>query len=477
VISLQNNTGFRTERIEEPELLFANEGTARDPRAGLLRYGPYPRDELREESVVNVGIIGSYRSVSDMEALLRKMRTGFESTQKRERWKQPFPGLGLDSELKLNYYKSEKWIRRITDKQLSDIRQVPDRDDRIDFGLDIIKGLIGRVCRQTPTPDIVFVVLPEEIIEMCSDPSTDTEKIRTRDGGDFRSQLKIAGMRNEPIQLITPQALQGGDNVQERSEIAWNLAVAMLYKGREGRPWKSAELRSRTCYAGISFYQPRSEDADMRASVAQVFIDDGSHFVIEGGPVEPVDAAHPQTHLSYDDAKRIVEKILEGYGKRRDTKPERLVLHKKSPFKEDETRGFSDAASGITAKDFLWIQDDHPLKLLTPGDEPPLRGTLAIAPHEEEYYLFTTGFVPEQCVYNNSGLPSPLAIRPHDEYFTGYYRQVCREIMKFTKLDWNSSDFCRRLPVTISIAEDVSDILAEPKTSEIDLQSHYYYYM
>ena len=78
---------------------------------------------------------------------------------------------------------------------------------------------------------------------------------------------------------------------------------------------------------------------------------------------------------------------------------------------------------------------------------------------------------------SDSGLPSPLVIRPHDEYFTGDYRQVCREILKFTKLDWNSSDFCRRLPVTISIAEDVSDILAEPRASQIDLQSHYYYYM
>jgi hypothetical protein len=80
-------------------------------------------------------------------------------------------------------------------------------------------------------------------------------------------------------------------------------------------------------------------------------------------------------------------------------------------------------------------------------------------------------------VYDGPGVPTPIVVRPHEDYFSGDYRRVCREILSFTKLDWNSSDFCKRLPVTIEIADAVSDILAEPNADEINLDTHYYYYM
>ena len=164
-------------------------------------------------------------------------------------------------------------------------------------------------------------------------------------------------------------------------------------------------------------------------------------------------------------------------GGQRDEMPRRLVLHKSSNFLDDETKGFADGAADVKTKEFITVRKRHPLRLFGQGDNPPLRGTLAIPPGEREYYLYTTGFVPEQSVYNNPGTPKPLVLRPHPEYFSGDYHRICEEILKFTKLDWNSSDFCKRLPVTIGIADAVSDILAEPAASNINLQTHYYYYM
>lgn len=102
---------------------------------------------------------------------------------------------------------------------------------------------------------------------------------------------------------------------------------------------------------------------------------------------------------------------------------------------------------------------------------------MAIPPGENEYYPYTTGYVPEQCVYNNSDTPTPIVIRSDSEHFSGDYRRVREEIMSFTKSDWNSSDFCKRKPVATGIADKVGQILAEPEASEIDFQSHYYYYM
>lgn len=471
------DSGFRLERVPEPTLVFADDGEMRDPRAGLLKYGPCPRASGVEQEVVNVGIVGDSRSIAMMEELLRRMRTGISSNHNRKRWKHPFPGLGVESELRFDYQTLEKWKGRIRHKHLDQLADLRNRSDRIEPAFNNIKYQIQNICQQTPPPDVIFVAIPDRIVELCADPSTDTQEIRTK-SGNFRSRIKIAGMQNStPTQLMSPNALRGGDGVQERSEMAWNIAVGMLYKAREGRPWKLANLRSRTCYAGISFYRERGEDPDIRAAVAQVFINDGRHFVIRGDPVKDIATDNKQTHLARADAKQLIEDILEKYGTQQEEMPERLVLHKSSNFWDKEAQGFNEGAADVDVKEFVTIRGRHPLRVFPSGDNPPLRGTLVIPPDEREYYLYTTGFIPEQSVYNAPSTPNPIVVRPHQDYFTGDYQRICEEILSFTKLDWNSSDFCKRRPVTIEIADAVSDILAEPEASEVNLQTHYYYYM
>lgn len=468
---------FELQKLDEPTLLFEEDGEMRDPRAGLLKYGPYQDKPSGADEIVNVGIVGDSRSVSDMSDLLREMRNGIESQDKRKRWKPPFPGIGLDSQLGFDYQLLERWKGRLPPDSFDDLANIPDRRERVEFAYRLITSQLDRVCSTTPSPDVVFVTIPERIVEVCSEDGTETSEIRT-ENGDFRSRLKIAGMKlNTPTQLMAPDTLRD-ERVQERSEVAWNVAVGMLYKARRGRPWKLGKLRSRTCYAGISFYQERGDDPDMRASVAQVFIPDGTHFVIRGDPVEDIASDTAQTHLSREDAKTLLSGILEKYGEHRGDRPNRLVLHKSSNFWKEETQGFKEAAEGVPERDFVTIRKDHPMRVFPPtGDYPVLRGTLIIPPGEEEYYLYTKGFIAEQVVYNDPGTPNPIVIRPDEDVFTGDYRRVCDEIMAFTKLDWNSSGFCTRLPVTLKIANKVSDILSEPSATDVNLQSHYYFYM
>jgi len=184
----------------------------------------------------------------------------------------------------------------------------------------------------------------------------------------------------------------------------------------------------------------------------QVFIENGRNFVIEGGEVEDIsgDDRPGETHLSREDAQRLAEDILEQYGQYRDVYPDRFVLHKSSNFLDEEAQGFSDGAADVPEKEFAAVRERHPFRLFPgTGDHPALRGTLAIPPGRRECYLYTQGYVPEQSVYNGPGTPNPIVIHPHEEYFSQDYRRFCQEILSFTKLDWNSSDFCKRLPVTL----------------------------
>jgi len=123
-------TGFEITRIPEPKLVFADGEENKDPRAGLLEHGPCPISEKVDIEVVNVGIVGSSRSISRMEELLRGMRSGIRSNENRKRWKQNFPGFDSKTGIGIDYQTLDEWKGRIRPKDMQQIEELPSREDR-----------------------------------------------------------------------------------------------------------------------------------------------------------------------------------------------------------------------------------------------------------------------------------------------------------------------------------------------------------
>ena len=160
-------SNFEVERLPEPNLVFANGGETTDPRAGLLKYGPCPVTSEDIPDVVKVGIVGDSRSISMMEDLLREMRTGIQPRGKgRKRWKPPFPGLGIDSSLRFDYQILEHWKGRIQESVMDDLSEVQPREQRVEFAFRTIRNQIQRLCNLTPSPDVIFVTIPERIVDL-----------------------------------------------------------------------------------------------------------------------------------------------------------------------------------------------------------------------------------------------------------------------------------------------------------------------
>ncbi|MDS0474661.1 hypothetical protein [Natrinema sp. 1APR25-10V2] len=169
---------------------------------------------------------------------------------------------------------------------------------------------------------------------------------------DFHDRIKTFGLEYDvPTQLIRPSTVDFTAQSMEKTEVAWNLAVAMLYKSREGRPWKLAYLQNDTCYAGISFYRDRQERGKTHASLAQVFLGTGESFVLCGDPAVK-DESSGNNHLTKESAEDIVEQIINQYERERGNRPNRLVIHKTSRFKPDEREGFKSGAKGVTPQSF-----------------------------------------------------------------------------------------------------------------------------
>lgn len=470
-----SNLNFDSKYIEEPEIKFAD-GESKDPRAGLIKYGPRTPSARDEHKVAKVGIIGSANSIAGLEELFHQMSGTITSSDSRKRWKPPFPGLGEDSILKLSIDNQKRWREKISRSEIEKVKDQFGKKEKIEKAIEIVKEKIQLIYEKETPPDLVVISIPDEIYEACTNSKSGDAKMQT-DTIDFRNRLKLIGMQKGiPTQLVKPKTLRG-EGTQDKSDVAWNLAVGMLYKARKGHPWKLTELEEGTCFVGLSFYQEKGDSNRTRTSMAQVFLETGESFILRGDPFEGEKLGRGNNHLSEEDAEKLIEQVIDYYEKNKGHRPSRLVIHKSSYFWDEEKEGFLKGAEDIPEKDFITIHSDSNLRAFSSKDYPVLRGTLLKNNHSNKIYLFTKGYVPSLATFPGPGIPSPLEITPDSEVNDSSYKKICREIMRFTKLDWNTSHFSRKEPVTIVVSRSVGPVLAEASLEEVEIDPHYYYYM
>ena len=175
-------------------------------------------------------------------------------------------------------------------------------------------------------------------------------------------------------------------------------------------------------------------------------------------------------YLTYDEAFKLGVSIRELFMQSMNELPKRVVVHKRTPFKQDEIKGITDALkrAGIDDVDLVEINIEDSFRFMAQKinygnmetDGFPLsRGTcIQIAPYQA--LLWTHGIVPsvrnENYRYYAGGrsIPAPLKIVKH--YGKGDLYTIANEILGFTKMNWNSFNLYTKLPATL----DSSSILA-----------------
>ena len=464
---------FRIDYISEPKLMFLN-GESINPTVGLLKYSPrFSSEDETKHKWVKVGIIGTSKSISQTINFFEDMRYNI-LPEKTVKWLMPFPGVNEQSPLKFSFSFRPEWQERFSIEEIKTIEGIETLDGRIEKVLSLVDSKMKVIYEKSP-PEVIIVTIPEEIEKLCINQNYDNPLIKLRNEDDFHNRIKVYGMRYKmPTQLIRPKtfALEG---TQDKSLIAWNLAVGMLYKSQKGYPWKLTYLPQETCFVGISFYKENlSGKKCTRASMAQVFLDTGQSFILRGDPFECDEKDTKSPHLSKADAKHLIEVVLAQYNEVKGVVPQRLVIHKSSNYLPDEYEGFMDAAKDIRYKDFITIQKSD-VKLYRTQSMPILRGSYLSTPDDNEYYLFTTGYVPCLETYPGLSIPFPLMVRV--KYKDTPIRQILEEILAFTKLDWNNTFIYRKEPVTLSVSRKVGQILSESEAHNIEIDPHYYFYM
>lgn len=475
--------------VGELDLEFADGGRHLDPRFGVHRYGPLDASAESEARLIEVGMIGTNETIEKLHDWLVHCRDPIAGKQSRLRNLFPdFPGFAGDTMFQAELVLADRLNRPINIRDLrACVRGSADTTRRGVCNL-ILNEL--SVLVENQRPDVIIIALPLEVVERvepavrpAEDDEGDTPSprragVRTSAKGnrprrptpvDFHDLLKAQAMRYRvPLQMVNPSTYDPtvkraqknrptqARQLQDEATRAWNLHVALYYKSG-GYPWRlpRADDDIATCFLGVSFFRTLNGES-LWTSAAQVFNQRGVGMVIRGGPAYQ-SKLDRQTHLSGADAEQLVKSAMGRYRAEHGHLPARLVVHKSSLYTPDELAGFRAGiqALGISSSDLLSLRRAN-TRLFRPGSYPPQRGTLWTL-EEERHILYTRGSVPFYETYPGLYIPRPIEFRLHDPEETP--TSLATELLALTKLNWNSTEFAQRDPITLRAADQVSDIL------------------
>ena len=495
---------FTATFIPEPGLEFSDHRHQFDPRVGLGIYGPVDRKETTRHTPIRLGLIGTGPMIDKVRQWVTKChgevapirRVILKGTTIKRRTDPatvpPFPGLRavFDTDFVLN----DSFIETLSASDLAEVEGIDLFEPRVTRLADILGKRLAVLGDKATAPDIVLVALPSKIRKLCTTPSnhrrrgkrprtlaellnaslakdqaagqlnldlTVVQQVKLedeeRENVVLHSALKIHGMRTGlPTQLLWEGTLDG-IGVEDDATCAWNIWSGIYYKANN-ELWRLTGLTANACFVGISFYKDQRDDK-LRCCVAQAFSDRGEGLVLRSEPFAWANDLEKTPHLERAMAAEMLRRVLDAYSQHRKTQPSRVVIHKWQRFWPDERAGFEDALklAGVHSHDFVAF-GSRGLRFYRAGSEPVIRGTY-ISLGAGEGLLFTRGYVPFLRRYPGMRVPRPLEIVEH--HGSASMTQVAQEILALTKLDWNTTMFAGKEPITTAFAEDVGEILRE----------------
>lgn len=479
--------------LPEPLLEFGNSNTSICPKDGIRRFGPYDIHQQDRPEKVVVGVIGRSDSVDVILKWLEECKHIIDAKPSKQLKLFPsFMGFQEQNGFCSRLVYEEEYVRRINNTEFDEVYNVGSEDEVIESAVELYVRKI-KWLSENKKPSVILCVVPESFVqhfnpnpESKSDEDTpdeetldeeeDDPKSKIKQEHNFRRMLKARAMKHHiPIQIIRDRITNPSGEMQDKASIAWNLFTALYYKAA-GTPWSLIRPQaSIVCYAGISFYKSRDRKT-MQTSIAQIFNELGKGVILRGEDPIHVKKDDPVPHLTAEQAYRLMKRALAEYRESLHLAPQRLVVHKTSNFTEAEQIGIAEAAreNRIDALDMITIHRGTTFRLFREQRYPPLRGTL-LSFDQKNYLLYSRGSVPYFETYPGMYIPNPLQIRlfRHD----ASAELICNEILSLTKMNWNNTQFDRRLPITIECARKVGDILKyvpEDKDSEIELRYSFY---
>jgi len=458
--------------IPEPLLEFADGRQHVDPKTGIIRFGPKSlRPGTRHPTQIRMGFVGTAESIARAGEWIERTSSGVAGASER----LAFPGFRSDRGYFCEVEQSAHWNAPIFASEITEVKSHHKRLDRFAAALRMVERKLELLSRKDRPPEYVVLALPDELLAECQ-----TVESRSAEHGlvirNFRRAIKAVAMRYRlPTQILRDKTTGDEEPDDYPSDIAWDFFSAMYFKSG-GFPWGPVGLTPGSCYVGIGFYRPHAAaDTRVQSSLVQAFDEHGDGLVLRGQDFQ-WDAKREGSrapHLSEEQAAWCVNHTLERYRLEMGQSPTRMVIHKTSRYWPAETAGFRSALERQGVQfDLMALTPTDTVRLFPVNQYPPLRGTRFTI--DDLDYIYTTGFQADLQQFHANHVPSPLQIADHIGGDTSRLR-LLNELLILSKLNWNCSLMGGLLPITLTFARRVGDILREVPIDQVPLSNFKYY--
>ena len=485
--------------LGEPRLEFGHGRRTEDPRDGLTLFGPFEPLPYRQ---IQVGVVGTPTGVERYTAFVSSLARPLLSAKVQ---RPSFPGFA--PVFGLEWPSTPALTRVIEPSVLGNILSIANLKERTHAAVNLYLNEIARVENEEETSiDLWYVVVPKEVKRRCrvQAPSKVDKAVTAQLKASLSGQVDLFPEHNErvenlgevydqhsnfhhqlkarllkeglktPTQLVLEPKLDFRDEYrgwllspEMRAHMAWTLSTTTYYKLGK-LPWKLSDIREGVCYLGLVFKRVDTlRRKGYACSAAQMFLDSGDGTVFKGniGPWEST--TEKEFHLDKASAKELVSMALHSYHDKRGAYPQEVFIHGRAGFADDEWEGFKEVVEELspgTELTGIVIKESDKLKLLrdVSGEDcryGNLRG-LAHLVDDSDGYLWTRGFVPRLDTSMSLELPNPLRVRiDRSTGGTVSMKQVLRDILALSKLNYNACIFGDGLPVTLRFSDMIGNIL------------------
>lgn len=456
--------------LHEPLLVFGEGDSSRDvhPLRGLRSFGPYSQRSFGAYAgAVRIATVGPSSGQEAVRELIGSLRETHEPNDRRD-YVPAFPGFsslfGVNLEMASSPQAHIAWPNRLDDLGSS--------ESSPKLVAAALADAVSRLNLVRDQFDVAIFHLPDAW----------APGLRTLEF-DAHDELKALGaIASIPTQVVNDRTFV----FPYRASRAWRLSIA-LYAKAGGVPWKLAPLPgvpADTAYIGLA-YALRGDPRAARyvTCCSQVFDADGGgmQFVAydANDPIEAIEATRSNPYLSRGDMRAVLARSLRLYQSRNGgAVPRRVVIHKTTPFREDEIAGAGDALAAVeevecvelttnTAWRGVWLlasrkqgkrsePDGYPIPR---GIMQPLSGTAALV-----WVAGNSPGVSTRGNYHQGGksIPKPLLLTRHAG--GGPLELAALEAMALTKMDWNNDALYDPIPVTIRYSQRLARTIAHVPT-------------
>jgi len=251
--------------------------------------------------------------------------------------------------------------------------------------------------------------------------------------------------------------------------IRWWLSLALYVKAMR-TPWRLDALDEDTAFVGIGYSIDNDTDRGnhMLLGCSHLYSARGEGLQFRLGRIENPIMRGRNPFMSEDDARRTGDTIRQLFYDSKMHLPKRVVVHKRTPFTEDEQRGFIQGLDGVANIELIEINIEDSLRYVASKFKdgnigidkfPVFRGT-TIVESDDTALLWVHGSTPSaqnkywKYYQGKRRIPAPLRIRRY--LGQSDVLQCATEILGLSKMNWNTLDYYSKIPATIESASSIA---------------------